>query len=139
MLPLYFVRIRHYGFLANLARQEKPTLCGSLLGVDSASEPLPAPEEPVEGQTIRGSMSSLWIAGDHMHIFRRVFSLSLLFNPQPRNTSTRRAPSIRLAALPDGCQYDGTAAASQSPSAMPSRRTKRSNTPAATPRLDRLE
>ncbi len=51
VLPLYFVRIRHYGFLANRARQEKLTLCCSLLGVNAASEPLPAPEEPVEGQT----------------------------------------------------------------------------------------
>jgi hypothetical protein len=51
VLPLYFVRVRHYGFLANRARQEKLTLCRSLLGVDAAFEPLPAPEEPVEGQT----------------------------------------------------------------------------------------
>jgi Putative transposase len=51
VLPLYFVRIRHYGFLANRVRQEKLALCRSLLGVDAAAEPLPAPEEPVEGQT----------------------------------------------------------------------------------------
>ena len=50
-LPLYFVRIRHYGLLANRVRQEKLALCRSLLGVDAASEPLPAPEEPVEGQS----------------------------------------------------------------------------------------
>jgi hypothetical protein len=42
VLPLYFVRIRHYGFLANRVCQEK-------LGVDAASEPLSAPKEPVEG------------------------------------------------------------------------------------------
>ena len=51
MLPSYVVRIRHYGFLANCVREEKQSLCRSLLGVDAASEPLPAPEEPVEGQT----------------------------------------------------------------------------------------
>ena len=49
MLPLYFVRIRHYGFLANRVCQEKLALCRSLLGVDAASEPLSAPKEPVEG------------------------------------------------------------------------------------------
>ena len=51
VLPLCFVRIRHYGFLANRVRQEKLAPCRSLLGVDAASEPLPAPAEPVEGQT----------------------------------------------------------------------------------------
>ena len=51
VLPLYFVRIRHYGFLANRVCQEKLALCRSLLGVDAASEPLAGSEEPVEGQT----------------------------------------------------------------------------------------
>jgi hypothetical protein len=50
VLPLYFVRIRHYGFLANRVREEKLALCRSLLGVDATSEPLSAPNEPVEGQ-----------------------------------------------------------------------------------------
>jgi Putative transposase len=49
VLPLYFVRIRHYGFLANRVCQEKLAQCRSLLGVDAASEPLSAPKEPVEG------------------------------------------------------------------------------------------
>jgi hypothetical protein len=48
VLPLYFVRIRHYGFLANRIREEKLALCRSLLGVDVASELLSAPKEPVE-------------------------------------------------------------------------------------------
>jgi hypothetical protein len=48
---LNFVRIRHYGFLANRVCQEKLALCRSLLGVDTTSEPLSAQEEPVEGQS----------------------------------------------------------------------------------------
>jgi hypothetical protein len=51
VLPLYFVRIRHYGFLANCVCQEKLALCRSLLGVDATYEPLSAPNEPVEGQS----------------------------------------------------------------------------------------
>jgi hypothetical protein len=51
VLPLCFVRIRHYGFLANRVRQEKLALCRSLLGVDAAAEPPRAPEESVDGQT----------------------------------------------------------------------------------------
>ena len=49
VLPLCFVRIRHYGFLANRACQEKLALCRSLLGVDTTSGPLSAQKEPVEG------------------------------------------------------------------------------------------
>ena len=49
VLPLYFVRIRHCGFLANRVRQGKLALCRLLLGVDAASEPLSAPKEPVVG------------------------------------------------------------------------------------------
>jgi hypothetical protein len=41
VVPLYFVRIRHYGFLANRVCQEKLALCRSLLGGDAASERLP--------------------------------------------------------------------------------------------------
>ena len=51
VLPLCFVRIRHYGFLANRVRQEKLALCRSLLDVDAAAEPPRAAEELVEGQT----------------------------------------------------------------------------------------
>jgi Putative transposase/Transposase zinc-binding domain len=49
VLPLCFVRIRHYGFLANRACQEKLALCRSLLGVDTTSGPLSAQKEPVDG------------------------------------------------------------------------------------------
>jgi integrase/recombinase XerD len=52
VLPLYFVRIRHYGFLASRVCQEKLAQCRSLLGVDAASELLSAPKEPVEGPGI---------------------------------------------------------------------------------------
>ncbi len=49
VLPLRFVRIRHYGFLANCVCREKLALCRSPLGVDTASAPLSVPKEPVEG------------------------------------------------------------------------------------------
>jgi len=56
VLPSGFVRIRHYGFLANRARHDKLRLCRALLGVKSMSEPLApeapdAPNEPREPQT----------------------------------------------------------------------------------------
>jgi hypothetical protein len=50
VLPLYFVRIRHYGFLANRVCQDKLALCRALLGVDATSGPHSEPKEPVEGQ-----------------------------------------------------------------------------------------
>jgi putative transposase/transposase-like zinc-binding protein len=44
VLPLGFVGIRHYGFLANRVCREKLTLCRTLLGVAAAAEPVaPAP------------------------------------------------------------------------------------------------
>jgi hypothetical protein len=41
VLPSGFVRIRHYGFLANRHRQEKVALCRALLGAASTPEALP--------------------------------------------------------------------------------------------------
>jgi hypothetical protein len=53
VLPSGFVRIRHYGFLANRHRQEKVALCRALLGVTSTPEALtPGIAVPPEG-TIR--------------------------------------------------------------------------------------
>jgi hypothetical protein len=54
ILPAGFVRIRHYGFLANRVCREKLALCRTLLGVEAAavpveSEPNTKPKEPVEG------------------------------------------------------------------------------------------
>jgi hypothetical protein len=54
VLPSGFVRIRHYGFLANRACREKLALCRALLGVDAAplpveSEPSTKPKETAEG------------------------------------------------------------------------------------------
>ena len=53
VLPLGFVRIRHYGFLANRVCREKLALCRALLGVETtpepaASEPSVGPQETVE-------------------------------------------------------------------------------------------
>ena len=44
VLPTGFVRIRHYGFLANRVCREKLALCRTLLGV--ATTPEPATSEP---------------------------------------------------------------------------------------------
>jgi hypothetical protein len=54
ILPAGFVRIRHYGFLANRVCREKLALCRSLLGVEEApvlvaSEPNTEPKDTVEG------------------------------------------------------------------------------------------
>jgi hypothetical protein len=54
VLPSGFVRIRHYGFLANRVCQEKLALCRALLGVEATpvavdSEPSTKPQETAEG------------------------------------------------------------------------------------------
>ena len=53
VLPTGFVRIRHYGFLANRVCREKLQLCHKLLAIMSppvAAGPLPGPTEAVEGR-----------------------------------------------------------------------------------------
>jgi hypothetical protein len=57
VLPSGFVRIRHYGFLANRVCREKLALCRALLRVETtpepvAPEPAAAPQETVEGQAV---------------------------------------------------------------------------------------
>jgi hypothetical protein len=47
VLPAGFVRIRHYGFLANRSCREKLALCRKLLGAGLAPEPVAA--EPIPG------------------------------------------------------------------------------------------
>ena len=49
VLPLCFVRIRHYGFLANRVCQEKLALCRLLLSDDATPSRSPSPKETVEG------------------------------------------------------------------------------------------
>jgi Putative transposase/Transposase zinc-binding domain len=51
VLPLCFVRIRHYGFLANRVRQEKLALCRLLLNDDGTTEPDAVPKETVVGHS----------------------------------------------------------------------------------------
>ena len=56
VLPPGFVRIRHYGFLANRLCREKLALCRALLGAATSPEPVTAEpaaelERVVEGQT----------------------------------------------------------------------------------------
>ena len=48
VLPLCFVRIRHYGFLANRVRQEKLALCRLLLNDNATPESISVAEETVE-------------------------------------------------------------------------------------------
>jgi hypothetical protein len=53
VLPTGFVRIRHYGFLANRSCREKLELCRTLLAAivpPVAAEPLPGPRGAVEGR-----------------------------------------------------------------------------------------
>ena len=53
VLPAGFVRIRHYGFLANRVCREKLELCRNLLAAITppvAAGPLPGPKEAVEGR-----------------------------------------------------------------------------------------
>jgi hypothetical protein len=53
VLPTGFVRIRHYGFLANRVCREKLELCRKLMATvppPVAAEPVPEPEEAAEGQ-----------------------------------------------------------------------------------------
>ena len=49
VLPAGFVRIRHYGFLANRVCREKLALCRALLGVATTPEPA-ASEPPFEAE-----------------------------------------------------------------------------------------
>jgi hypothetical protein len=46
VLPAGFVRIRHYGFLANRVCREKLARCRALLEVQPAQEPVAAPPDP---------------------------------------------------------------------------------------------
>src|SRR5205814_1083153 len=55
VLPAGFVRIRHYGFLANRVCQEKLALCRALLVTATTAEPVPpdpsaGPEEEAPGE-----------------------------------------------------------------------------------------
>jgi hypothetical protein len=53
VLPAGFVRIRHYGFLANRVCREKLELCRTLLAAIAplvVAEPVPEPKRAVEGQ-----------------------------------------------------------------------------------------
>ena len=46
VLPTGFVRVRHYGLLANRHRQEKLARCRELLGMADASQAEIAPTDP---------------------------------------------------------------------------------------------
>jgi hypothetical protein len=73
VLPSGFVRIRHYGFLANRVCREKLALCRALLGVETtpepvapepvAPEPAAAPQEPSRDRPWRRSVPPAARAG----------------------------------------------------------------------------
>jgi len=61
VLPSGFVRIRHYGFLANRVRQEKLALCRALLEDEATPEPVepapsPEPKEVVEAEPVANNI-----------------------------------------------------------------------------------
>jgi Putative transposase/Transposase zinc-binding domain len=58
VLPLCFVRIRHYGFLANRVRQEKLALCRLLLKDDSTTKAISVPKETLEGHSTANTCPS---------------------------------------------------------------------------------
>ncbi len=85
VLPSGFVRIRHYGLLANRHREEKLTLCRRLLQVET-----PGPDDKGEAAAARGSSlakGEAWArcpaCGQGKMI--RVEEI----NPQPRSRNTR--------------------------------------------------
>jgi hypothetical protein len=51
VLPLCFVRIRHYGFLANRVRQEKLALCRLLLNDDATPQSISVAKETVDAHS----------------------------------------------------------------------------------------
>jgi hypothetical protein len=54
ILPAGFVRIRHYGFLANRVCREKLALCRKLVGVETSPEPATADSSPEPERTAEG-------------------------------------------------------------------------------------
>ena len=58
VLPLYFVRIRRYGFLANRIREEKLALCRSLLNDDATPRSISVAGETVERHSAANVCSS---------------------------------------------------------------------------------
>jgi hypothetical protein len=77
LLPPGFVRIRHFGFLANRQRSELLPLCFHLLeNKRPTTEHRPAPAQP----------HSLWncpLCGGAMHVIQRLSSLDLLLRSPP--------------------------------------------------------
>jgi hypothetical protein len=90
LLPSHFVRIRHYGFLANRHRSEKLARCRELLGVTAGEPPeevpVEAPQEPKEGPDPQRCP----VCGGHMRAVAhcpRPSGRQLLQIPWPWNTS----------------------------------------------------
>ena len=94
VLPAGFVRIRHYGFLANRVCQEKLALCRALLGAATTPEPVAAepaaePEEDVEGQPVAHVCPA---CGEG----RMVIVETLRAVPVNRNGQVRPEPTLKI-------------------------------------------
>jgi hypothetical protein len=95
VLPAGFVRIRHYGLLANRVCREKLELCRALLAALTTpqpveAEPVPGPKEAVEG---RPEPHACPACGEG----RMVIVETLLANPGDRRGQARPVPAPELA------------------------------------------
>ena len=83
VVPSGFVRIRHYGFLANRVCREKLEVCRTLLAAITpsvAAEPIPESKEPTEGRP--GAHSCRACGQGQMVVVE-------IFRPTPINRSGR--------------------------------------------------
>jgi hypothetical protein len=97
VLPAGFVRIRHYGFLANRVCREKLALCRALLRVGPAAgpvaaEPVPRPEGAADGEPVAHACPACG-AG------RMVIIETLRAIPISREGRTGREPALARAAF----------------------------------------
>ena len=92
VLPSHFVRIRHYGFLANRHREEKLARCRELLGAVAPEVPAePRAEPPLNGDLKEDHDSPRCpVCGAQMRVVEhcpRPAGRQLLEIPWPWNTS----------------------------------------------------
>ncbi len=93
LVPPHFVRIRHYGFLANRHRADKLACCRELLGVTLAASALPSPVQPeavTPEETHDPEPKNCPVCGGRMRCVERTPRPSgrqLLRSPWPWNSS----------------------------------------------------
>lgn len=96
VLPPGFVRIRHYGFLANRLCREKLALCRALLGAATSPEPVTAEpaaelERVVEGQTEANVCPS---CGKGQMVIVETFRATPINQTEPRRVPTLQRPGF---------------------------------------------